>query len=161
MPALSPSGSEASLPKYMLLEGLVSPHVTAPWSVIDSPATLPLSPEPSVKTRVAVGLLLLIVFIRANLSSTFGWPGLRLIWSWTLALLDGSLDPKESLFGCLVTRPVLPPIVDSGGPCRMSGLMRGSGWLISPAIHWRALLRICTSIGSIPAMAHKEAWLLP
>jgi len=113
-PALSPSATEARFPRYTALEGSVSPHVTAPLSVIDAPAAMPSRPDPSVNTSVEVGLFSLIALIQAVLSSTLGCLGVKLTWSWTLDLLDGSLEPKDSFWGWLVTVLDAAPMVESG-----------------------------------------------
>jgi len=57
MPVRSPSATDAIFPRYVALDGCISPQVDAPLSVIAPPATLPSAPEPSVYIVVAVGLL--------------------------------------------------------------------------------------------------------
>ena len=45
MPVRSPSATDAILPRYVDLEGCISPQVDAPLSVIAPPAALPSAPE--------------------------------------------------------------------------------------------------------------------
>ena len=111
MPVRSPSATDAILPRWVDLEGWISPQVDAPLSVIAPPATLPSAPDPSVYTWVAVGLLTLIVLIHVSLSSTLGCAGCRLTCSLRAAILLGNLEPKERRLGCLVTMLRAAPTV--------------------------------------------------